>query len=370
MTNMETAAEPVNVFDLEAQAKAKLTPLAFDYYAGGACDEKTLSANVTAYADIWLRPRMLVDVSKRDLTTTVLDQHISAPIVIAPLAFQRLAHAQGELATVRAAGKFGTIMILSTLATHSIEEVAAEASGNLWFQLYVYKDRGITRRLVERAEAAGCKALVITLDSTLLGRRERDVRNNFHLPHGLSCKNLEGMASENFPQTANGSGLATYINSLYDTSLTWKDFAWFKSITKLPVLAKGILRADDAHRAIEHGAEGIIVSNHGGRQLDTTIPTIKALPEVIAAVDGRTEVYVDGGIRRGTDILKCIAYGARAVLIGRPVLWGLTVGGEAGVGSVLEMLRAELDLSMGLSGCPSVNEITPDLLYTNGTREQ
>ncbi len=362
MKNLEMPNNSINVFDLEAVAKTKLTTLAFDYYSSGACDEKTLSANMTAFQDIWLRPRMLVDVSNRDMTTTVLGQKISAPIMIAPAAFQCLAHAAGELATARAADKFGTTMVLSTLANYSIEEVREATSGNLWFQLYVYKDKGVTRSLIERAEKAGYTALVLTVDSPLLGRRERDVRNKFNLPTGLVCKNLIGNYLEQLPTGSNDSGLAAYISSLYDTSLTWKDLAWFKSITKLPVIVKGILRGDDAARAIEYGADAIVVSNHGGRQLDTTIPTIQALPEVIEAIDNRIEVYMDGGIRRGTDILKAIALGARAVLIGRPFLWGLAVAGQSGVLTVLEMLRSEFDLSMALSGCQSIGDITPDLI--------
>ncbi len=362
MKNLEMPNTSINIFDLEEVAKTKLTTLAYDYYSSGACDENTLRANIEAFQEIWLRPRMLVDVSKRDMTTTVLGHKVSAPILIAPAAFQGLAHADGELATARAADKFGTTMILSTLANHSIEEVRAAASGNLWFQLYVYKDKDVTRSLVERAEAAGYTALVLTVDSPLLGRRERDVRNKFKLPAGLVCKNFIGNYLEQLPGDSAESGLAAYISSLYDTSLSWKDLAWFKSITKLPVLVKGILRADDAERAIEYGADGIIVSNHGGRQLDTTIPTIYALPEVVEAVGGRVEIFVDGGIRRGTDVLKAIALGARAVLIGRPMLWGLAVAGQSGVQTVLEMLKTEFDLSMALSGCPTIRDITPDLI--------
>lgn len=364
MKNLEMPNTSINIFDLEEVAKTKLTTLAYDYYSSGACDENTVRANMSAFQDIWLRPRMLVDVSKRDMSTTVLGHKVSAPILIAPAAFQGLAHAEGELATARAADKFGTTMILSTLSNHSIEEVRAAGSGNLWFQLYVYKDKEVTRSLVERAEAAGYTALVLTVDSPLLGRRERDVRNKFNLPAGLVCKNFIGNYLEQLPGDSAESGLASYISSLYDTSLSWKDLAWFKSITKLPVLVKGILRADDAERAIEYGADGIVVSNHGGRQLDTTIPTIHALPQVVEAVGGRVEVYMDGGIRRGTDVLKAIALGARAVLIGRPMLWGLSVAGQSGVLTVLDMLRTEFDLSMALSGCPTIGDITMDLIDT------
>lgn len=305
---------------------------------------------------------MLRDVSSRSCSTTVLGQEISTPIMVAPMAFQRLAHPDGELATARAATAVGTIMLVSTLATSSIEEVASVADGNLWFQLYVYKDRAVTRSLVERAEAAGYKALVFTVDSPILGRRERDVRNGFHLPDGFHASNLVPAGIDVLPGQIGDSGLAHYIASLYDQSLSWQDVEWLRSITKLPVLVKGILRADDAKLAVKYGAAGIIVSNHGGRQLDTGPATIDVLARVADAVAGSAEIFVDGGIRRGTDVLKAIALGARAVLLGRPVLWGLAAEGECGVRKVLEMLREEFDLAMALSGCSNLQEISRDLL--------
>jgi 4-hydroxymandelate oxidase len=287
-----------------------------------------------------LLPRMLVDVSERHMGTTALGEPVSMPILIAPTAFQGLAHPEGEVATVKAAGAAKTLMTLSTGSTFSIEEVMAVATGPVWFQLYLFKDRAISASLVKRAEVAGCKAIVFTVDVPLLGRRERDVRNQFKLPDGL----------------------APYIASLLDPALTWKDIEWLTGITKLPVLVKGILRSDDALLAVNHGASGVIVSNHGARQLDTTPATISILPEIVDAVGGKVEVYVDGGIRRGTDVLKAIACGARAVFIGRPVLWGLASGAEAGVRYVLEMLRQEFDLAMALSGCPTLSSITRDLI--------
>lgn len=305
---------------------------------------------------------MLRDISSRSCSTTVLGQEISTPIMVAPMAFQRLAHPDGELATARAATAVGTIMLVSTLATSSIEEVASVADGNLWFQLYVYKDRAVTRSLVERAEAAGYKALVFTVDSPILGRRERDVRNGFHLPDGFHASNLVPAGIDVLPGQIGDSGLAHYIASLYDQSLSWQDVEWLHSITKLPVLVKGILRADDAKLAVKYGAAGIIVSNHGGRQLDTGPATIDVLARVADAVAGSAEIFVDGGIRRGTDVLKAIALGARAVLLGRPVLWGLAAEGECGVRKVLEMLREEFDLAMALSGCSNLQEISRDLL--------
>lgn len=354
---------PVNLFDFEERARRQISKMAYDYYAAGANDEITLRENRAAYDRITIYPRMLRDVCDRQLATTALGQSISMPLMIAPMAFQRMAHPEGELATIKAATDAGTIMVLSTLATSSIEEVAAAASGNLWFQLYVYKDKSVTASLVQRAEAAGCKALVLTVDSPILGSRERDVRNGFHLPDGLIAKNLAQAGIDVLPGKIGESGLATYIASLYDQTLTWKDVEWLRSITKLPILVKGILRADDSILAIEHGASGIIVSNHGGRQLDTAPATISVLAKVVEAVDGRIEVFVDGGIRRGTDILKALSLGAKAAFVGRPVLWGLADSGADGVNKVLNLLRAEFDLAMALSGCKTLADVNPDLLH-------
>ncbi len=354
--------ERINLFDFEAAAGERLPPLARDYYASGAHDEITLRENHAAYDRLSLHYRTLVDVSRRDLSTTLLGHRLSMPILVAPTAFQKLAHPDGEMATARAAGKAGTLMVLSTLSTCSIEEVRAEATGPTWFQLYVYKDRGASRALIERAEAAGCSALVLTVDAPVWGRRERDVRNRFQLPEGLSVKNLMPAGMSAFPGQAAGSGLAAYMAEMIDQSLSWKDLDWLCAATKLPVLIKGVVRGDDGARAVSHGASAVIVSNHGGRQLDTAPATIDALPRVVDGVAGRIPVLVDGGIRRGTDVVKALARGAQAVLIGRPVLWGLAAGGEVGVGQVLAILRSELDLAMGLCGCPSLKEVTGDLL--------
>jgi 4-hydroxymandelate oxidase len=355
---------PINLLELEQLAKQTLPQSAFDYYVSGANDEITLRENREAYNRIFLNPKMLVDVSQRKMETSVLGTTISMPIMVAPMAFQCMAHPEGELATARAAGLAGTVMTLSTLATSSIEEVTGVATGPVWFQLYVYKDRGITKSLVQRAEAAGCKAIVFTVDSPMLGRRERDVRNRFHLPSNLSLKNLMDVALAELPTDVADSGLAAYIASLYDTALTWKDVEWLRSITKLPILVKGIMRPDDALKAIDHGAAGIVVSNHGARQLDTVPATISVLPRIVDAVEGRVEIIVDGGIRRGTDVLKALAFGARAVFVGRPLIWGLALNGQDGVGTVLELLRNELDLAMALSGCPDVQQIPRDIIYT------
>lgn len=251
---------------------------------------------------------------------------------------------------------------MSTLSNTRMEDVAKVSTGPRWFQLYVYRDRGVTRSLVQRAEAAGFTALESTVDAPLLGQREADVRNHFHLPDGLTAANLVAPELDHVPDVAGQSGLAAYITHLLDDNLTWRDVEWLWSITKLPVLVKGVSRGDDAKHAVESGAAGVIVSNHGGRQLDTARPTIRALPEVVEAVAGRADVLIDGGIRRGTDVLKALALGARAMQVGRPVLWGLAVDGEAGLRHVLELLRAEFDLAMALCGCRSVAEITRDLI--------
>jgi 4-hydroxymandelate oxidase len=304
---------------------------------------------------------VLRDVSRRDPSTTVLGTRIAAPLLCAPTAFHRLACADGELATARAAAAAGTVMILSTLSNTRVEDVVAATSAPVWFQLYVYKDRGATRGLVERAEAAGCRALVLTVDAPLLGTRERDVRNRFALPPGLRVENLlpAGMA-EVVP--SEGSGLAAYFASLIEPAITFRDLAWLASLSKLPLIVKGVVRGDDAAEAVASGARAVVVSNHGGRQLDTSPATLDVLPEVVEAVGGHGEVLLDGGIRRGTDILKAVALGARAVLVGRPILWGLACAGQEGAERVLAILESELDLAMALSGCADVAAMTPDLV--------
>jgi 4-hydroxymandelate oxidase len=359
---MSERIDAINLEELEERAREVLPQMAYDYYAGGANDEVTLRENRAAYERTTLLPRMLVDVSARDLGTTVLGEPVSMPILIAPTALQGLAHPEGEVATTKAAGAAKTMMTLATISTSSIEEAMAVATGPVWFQLYVFKDRAISASLVKRAEVAGCKAVVLTVDVPMLGKRERDVRNRFTLPAHLSLKNLLPAGCQEFPKNIADSGVAAYVASLFESALTWKDIQWLAGLTKLPVIVKGILRTDDALRAIDHGASGIIVSNHGARQLDTTPSTISVLPEIVDAVAGAVEVYLDGGIRRGTDVLKAVAYGARAVLVGRPILWGLAVGGETGVKSVLELLRQEFDVAMALSGCPRLTAVTRDLV--------
>jgi 4-hydroxymandelate oxidase len=353
----------LNLRELEELARERLTPLAYDYYASGAHDETTLHDNVAAWARVPLRYRVLVDVSTRDTSTTVLGTRVSMPVLVAPTAFHKLACAEGELATARAASRAGTVMILSSLSNTRVEEVCAAATGPVWFQLYVYRDRGATAALVARAEAAGARALVLTVDAPLLGRRERDVRNRFHLPPGLRVENMSAAGyGDVFEQQQVESGLAAYVAAKLDPSLGWKDVEWLRSITRLPVLVKGLVRPDDALRAVDHGASGLVVSNHGGRQLDGSPATATVLGPIADAVSGRIEVLVDGGVRRGTDVLRAVALGARAVLVGRPVLWGLAVDGEQGALGVLETLREELDHAMALAGCPRVQDATRELV--------
>lgn len=355
--------QPINLNAYERLAQAQSDPLTWDYYGGGSEDEVTLRANCSAFQQIRLRPRVLVDVSACDLRTTVLGTPVSMPILIAPMGCQALAHPEGERATARAAGAARTLMVASTMSNVSLIETAQVATGPLWFQLYVYRDRRVSERLVRQAEQAGYRALVITVDTPRMGRRERDISNGFGLPAHLRFANIEDAESTDItPQQPGRSALAAHTQAAFDPALSWGSIAWLRSITALPILIKGILTAEDAALAVAHGVDGIIVSNHGGRQLDGALATIEALPEVVAAVAGACEVYLDGGIRRGTDALKALALGARAVLVGRPVLWGLTVGGAAGVEHVLALLATELETAMALAGRPTIATIDRSLV--------
>ncbi len=329
---------PINVWDYERLAAEKLDANAHAYFAGGADDEVTLRDNVAAFERRKLRPRVLVDVGTVSTATVVLGTEVALPILIAPVAMQRIAHADGELATARAAARAGTIMCLSTAATVRPSEVAAAApAATRWFQVYVFSDRAITKELIDEACANAYSALVLTVDTPYLGRRERDLRVDFKIPEGLE------VAGDIF-----GHG--------FDTALSWRDLEWLAGYGP-PVVVKGVLTAEDASLACEHGAAAIVVSNHGGRQLDGVQASLDALPEIVEAVGGRAEVLLDGGVRRGTDALKAIALGARAVLVGRPILWGLAVAGEDGVAHVLELLREEVELGLALLGCTSPAEV-------------
>ena len=351
---------PVNVFEYEALARERLPKGTYDYIAGGATDEITLGRTRIVFDSIMLRPRVLVDVSQRDLSTTVLGQRIQLPVMTAPSGHHARGHPDAELATVRAAGSMDTVMILSSGSTFTLEEVAQAATGPIWFQQFLYRDRGLTRSMAKRAQEAGYTALCVTLDSTLRAKRERNIRNKFSSP---TPPNYAGRGLQE-QQWGLSSDAPKDIIELIDQSATWSQLDWLAANTSLPLVVKGIMTAEDARLCVEHEVKALIVSNHGARQLDTTFASVEALPEVVEAVEGRLEVYLDGGIRRGTDVLKALALGARAVLIGRPLFWGLAVDGEAGVRAVLQMLRDELDMAMAMCGRPTLESIDTSLVGT------
>jgi isopentenyl diphosphate isomerase/L-lactate dehydrogenase-like FMN-dependent dehydrogenase len=330
---------PINVWDYERLAEQKLDAQAHAYFAGGSGDEVTLRENVAAFRRLTLRPRVLVDVTNISTATSVLGTPVALPVLVGPLAMQRMAHPEGELATARAAAAAGTVMCLSSAATARPAEVASVApDAPHWYQVYVFADRSITTDLIDEACASGFSALVLTVDTPYLGRRERDLRVDFKVPEGITPT-------------------ADLFSGAFETSLSWRDLEWLAGYG-LPIVVKGLLTAEDARLACEHGAAAVVVSNHGGRQLDGVSATIDALAEVAEAVAGRAEVFLDGGVRRGTDVVKALALGARAVLIGRAMLWGLAVDGEAGVRHVLELLRAEIELGLALLGCRSPADVT------------
>ena len=341
--------------DFHRRARLRLADAVYDFVAGGADGEVTLRANEHAFGAIGLIPRVLRGGAERDLGLTLLGCRSSMPVMIAPTAFHRLAHEDGELATARAAAAAGVIMIVSMASTVAIEQVAnaaAVAGGpGLWFQLGIQPDRGFTAELVRRAEAAGCAALVVSVDTAVFGRRERDLRNGFlDLPDGMHAENMR-----------DSSGRLRRIEFLPE--LGWHDLDWLREVTALPIVLKGVLHAADAAHAVRRGIDAIVVSNQGGRQLDTVPATIELLPAVATAVDGRIPVLLDGGVRRGTDVVKAMALGAAAVGIGRPVLWGLAVAGQDGVRQVLELLRDELDRALALCGCGRIAEVNRGLVH-------
>lgn len=351
--------QPVNLWDYEELARQRVEPGVWGYISGGSGDEVTLRENVAAYGRLRLLPRVLVDVSRVDPGVEVLGQRVGFPVLLAPTAFQTLAHPDGELATARAAAAEDTIMVVSTMATLRLEEIGAAARGSKWFQLYCYRDREVTRRLVQRAEAAGYSAVCLTVDLPRVGNRERDLRSGFRLPAGVRPRNFEEFVDL---ESGGDQAFFQFIEGLVDPSLTWQAVDWLRSVTRLPVLLKGILTVADARLAVEHGAAGIVVSNHGGRQLDGVPATIEVLEGIADAVGGRAEVLLDGGVRRGTDVLKALALGAKAVLIGRPYLYGLAVEGEAGVRRVLQLLKAEVELALALAGCPTARHVRREVL--------
>lgn len=344
--------------DLEERARAVTEASAFDYVAGGADDEITLAANVSAWDGYRLRPRVLRDVAVVDTTCTVLGQALPFPVLVAPTAYHALMHPDGETATARGVAAAGSVMTLSTTSSRTIEQVAEAApDGRRWFQLYVHADRELTMSLVARAEAAGYGALVLTVDTPILGRRRRHGEAGFVLPAGVRPANLTGYASD-----TDSADIAGYASSAFDPSLTPEAIGWLAERTSLPVVVKGVLRGDDAAACAAAGAAAVIVSNHGGRQLDGVVSTAEALPDVVAAVAGGCEVYVDGGIRRGVDVLRALALGARAVFVGRPIVWGLALDGAAGVQAVLEAYRRDVASAFALAGVPSCRDATADLI--------
>ncbi len=379
-------AAAATIEDVRRIARRRLPRLAFDFIDGGADAEVTLRRNAEAFERRMLRPRYLVDVSRRSLSTELFGQRLGMPVLIAPTGMSRVAGRDGELAGAKAAGRLGIPFVLSTMSSHSIEEVARVGSGPLWFQLYLWPQREIGERLVTRAAAAGFEALVVTVDVPVVGRRLRDVRNGFVFPPKLRRRTALDMLSHprwlaGVPQTMKFANLldseagaggrplehAKLVNSLLSNpGASWADLGWLRELWDGPLLVKGVLTAGDALLALDCGADGIIVSNHGGRQLDGAPASLDALEEIAPAVGGRAEVLIDGGIRRGTDIVKALALGARACLIGRPWLYGLAAGGEAGVALVLELLRDELDRALALLGRPAIDALDRTVLEAEG----
>ena len=341
--------------DVEAQAQKVLLPAVYDFIAGGAADELTIKWNREKYRDIRLRQHILEDLSKLDCSTTLLGQTLRAPIILAPTSNHRFVHPEGELATARGAGLAESTMVLSSGANTSIEDVAKVATQPIWFQLYVAKDRGLAKALIQRVELAGAKALCVTVDSPLDGPRNRQNRSPMVVPPGVGYPHYVGITE---PATV------VTLHEVRPQLLDWRDIEWIRSLTKMPVLLKGVMNSDDADKGIKLGADGIIVSNHGGRCLDTQPATIEALPRVVEQVAGRVPVIVDGGIRRGTDVVKALALGAAAVQIGRPYLYGLAVGGAEGVEHVLRILRQELLMAMAVLGKPTIQSIDRSVIWS------
>ena len=352
------AQDPVNIFEYEEIAQGRLDKGDYDFIAGAATDEITLRRTRAVLDSIVMKPRMMVDVSQRDLSTTVLGQQISFPVMLAPAGNHGAAHVEAELASARAAGAAGTVMVLSSHSAKTLEDVAEAATGPIWFQQYLFKDRELTLGMVARAEEAGYSALCLTLDAKISPKRERNIRNDYVGSVSPNYAHL-GLGTHSWKFAADAPAGPSDIR---DQAATWDDLAWLAGETKLPIVVKGIMTGEDARLSAESGAKAVIVSNHGTRYLDTTFTTIEVLPEVVEQVDGKAEIYMDGGIRRGSDIFKALALGARSVLIGRPLFWGLAVDGEAGLRSVLDMLRDELDTTMGICGRTTIEGIDLDTL--------
>ncbi len=357
------AANPVCLADFEALALPRLAAPVRAYVAGAAGDEISLRRNRSAFDEMLLKPRVLRDVSRIDTTTAVCGQKMPAPIILAPTAYHHMVHRGGERATARGAAAVGATMVVSALATTGFEEIAEAAAGPLWFQLYVQPDRAFTRDLVQRVEAAGCKAICITVDTPVLGTRNRETRERFALAPHLDRANLRGYPGA----TASHFDESGVYSTMLDPTLTWREIDWICGFAKVPILLKGILAPEDAALALQHDVAGLIVSNHGARNLDTTPATIEALPGVVAAVGGKLPILLDGGVRRGTDVVKALALGARAVLVGRPHLFALAAAGAAGVERLLRILTTEVIATMALCGCTSIAAIDESVLWPMST---
>lgn len=344
---MSTDREPVNLFEFEEIARELLPKEEYDYIAGGATDEISVDRNRRAYGSWAFRPRVLRDVSSLDLSTTILGIKVNVPVLIAPCGGHKRAHPEGELATYRAAAACGTILAVSANSNTSFEELAKAANGHLWVQMYPFRDREMTKDWLQRARENGYRAVIVTLDSQWPPKRERNIRNNYRRTRGINYPK----AGAETPRPAGRAGEGS------DPAATWDDLAWIKAASALPVVAKGVMTGEDVAFCVQAGAAGVIVSNHGGRHLDNTLAPIEVLSEAVAASDGKAEVYLDGGIRRGADVVKALALGARAVFIGRPLFWGLAVGGAQGVVRVLEILREEIEITMAKCGRPTLADI-------------
>ena len=344
---MTTDATPINLFEFEDVARARLPKAEYDYIAGGATDEISVDRNRRAFASWALRPRVLRDVSVLDLSTAVLGTKVKLPVLLAPCGGHKRAHPDGEIATYRAAAACGTVLTVSANSNTSFEDLSKAATGHLWIQMYPFRDKQLNQDWLDRAKGAGYKAVVVTLDSQWPPKRERNIRNNYRRTRGV---NYPKSGAET-PRPAGRAGEGS------DPAATWRDLEWIKSASDLPVVAKGVMTGEDVELCIDAGADGVIVSNHGGRHLDNTLATIEVLSEAVAAAKGKIEIYLDGGIRRGTDVVKAIALGAKAVFIGRPLFWGLAVDGEKGVIRVLEILREEIEITMAKCGRPTVGSI-------------
>ncbi|MFI0946807.1 alpha-hydroxy acid oxidase [Streptomyces sp. NPDC021086] len=346
--------------EYEAAARERLPRSVWDFFAGGSGSESMLSAGREALDRLRLRPRCLVDVSHCDPGVSLLGARLAAPVGVAPMAYHRLAHPEGEVATARAAGTAGALLTVSMFASRTLEDIAAAADGPLWLQLYWLRHRESMVRLIHRAEAAGYRALVLTVDAPRVAHRPRDVRNGFAVPEGVRAVNVDAtVMSASHGGRSGRSAIARHAREQFDASIGWADLAWLRERTSLPLVLKGILTAEDAEIAVQHGIEAIVVSNHGGRQLDFAVPAVEALAEIAEVVSGRCRLILDGAVRHGADIAKALCLGADAVFVGRPVLWGLAHSGESGAAAVLRLLSEEFEEVMALMGAPRVRDFNP-----------